>query len=209
MNMSFKKVVALSAVVGLVAINVAYAATSQIGTGSITGGGTSPINYDDVSLQASGTLSPITVSAIVAPTLDMTISSGSLNLGTLSTSAVSTASFNVAVSTNSTNGVTVGVTSNTGGLVTGGGDLIGFTGSVVAIGAEGYNLTIAGAAATAGAVPTIPSSTVATASNVNILNVTNPTQNANVTVSANAAINALTPAGSYSVVHTFTVTGTF
>lgn len=207
--MSFKKVVALSAVVGLVAMNVAYAATSQIGTGSITGGGTSPINYDDVSLQASGTLSPITVSATVAPTLDMTISSGSLNLGTLSTSAVSTTSFNVAVSTNSTNGVTVGVTSNTGGLVTGGGDLIGFTGSVVAIGAEGYNLTVAGAAATAGAVPTIPSSTVATASNVNILNVTNPTQNANVTVSANAAIDALTPAGSYSVVHTFTVTGTF
>ncbi|MDD5377077.1 MAG: hypothetical protein PHH16_03085 [Candidatus Gracilibacteria bacterium] len=205
MNTSLKRIVALSTVIGLVAMNAAYAATGQIGTGSIIGGGTAPIIYDDVSLQATGTLSPITVSAIVAPTLDMTISSGSLNLGTLSTSTVNTTSFDVSVSTNSTNGVT----SNTGGLATAGGDLIGFTGATLTGGVQGYNLTVTGATQTAGAVPTIPVSTVATAANVNILTVVNPTKNAKVTVSANAAADALTPAGSYSIVHTFTVTGTF
>lgn len=141
----------------------------------------------------------------------MVISNDDVVLPDLSPTAVIDGTpFTVTVNTNAAQGATVGVTSSKAGL---GGTaatdnhLIGFATPTAT--AEGYNLTVDGATSTAGAVPSIPTATIAVATSVGILSTTGPTAGAQVTVTPHASISAITPADTYSVAHTFTVTGTY
>ncbi len=84
----------------------------QIGTGSVVGDPTfdSPINWDGTfgwTANASGSVSNILVTATVQPYLNMTISTGIINLGTLTPNTPSTGSLFIEIWTNAANGVTV------------------------------------------------------------------------------------------------------
>lgn len=208
MKTSLKKLVAGASILALTAMNSAFASSlSLTGTDtslSLTGaiGGES---YTGTSV--TGSLN-VTVSAQVLPTLSLDISAGSLNLGVLDSSIVSTGSLDVTLSTNATDGANVTVSSNTGWLASSQGDLIEYVNAVTA-GTQGYNLTVSDNVSAGGAIPTITNSTVEDIVDTGILSVDNPTRDAKVTVQANASIDSLTPSGDYSVVHTFTVTGNF
>lgn len=210
MRTSLKKLVAGASVLALVAINSAYA--TQIGTGTITGGSTTPINstWDGVSTPtgttASGSLD-VQVSAQVIPTLTMTISTGALNFGVLAIGQ-NDQSLTVTTASNAKDGVVVAVGSN--GLATGNGltdKFIGNLGRVAAVATTGTDTyTIDSTSTKAGWVLT----TSNVAGTQTVLNATNVNDaNAVTTVNLHATIDAQTEAGNYNDTLTFTVTGSF
>ncbi|MGE4444304.1 MAG: hypothetical protein AB7E37_04900 [Candidatus Altimarinota bacterium] len=208
MKTSLKKLVAGASILTLTAMNSVFASSLSL-TGTDTSlsltGATGGTSYSGASVTGSLNL---TVTAQVLPTLSLDISAGSLDLGVLDSSIVSTGSLDVKLSTNATDGANVTVSSNTGGLASTQGDLIEYVNTVVA-GTQGYNLTVSNNVAYGGAIPSIANATVENLADASILTVDNPTKDAQVTVQANASIDTLTPSGDYSVVHTFTVTGNF
>lgn len=110
---NIKKILAILTVTTL-AINSAYAA--QIGTWSVswTTSFDSAVMWDDlIPWFATGAVSWIVVTANVLPTLNMVVSTGAINLWTLSASAYSTWSLDVEVGTNAANWVTVSAMSGT------------------------------------------------------------------------------------------------
>ncbi|MFA5917238.1 MAG: hypothetical protein WC850_03330 [Candidatus Gracilibacteria bacterium] len=117
MKTKIKNGLAIFAIAALT-INSTYAAT-QIGTGSVSGTSSfdSGVMWDDAMPGiATGSVSGILITAKVLPTLNMVISTGSIDLGTLNAAAYSTGSLDIEVGTNASNGVTVSATSNAGGL---------------------------------------------------------------------------------------------
>lgn len=207
-----KKIVAGAAVVALVSMNVAYAAT----VGTVTGGQNTPQNinstWDGTSTPTGTTASgsdTVLVSAQVAPTLTLVISTGAINFGTLVPGAANTKSLTLTTATNAKDGVTVQMGST--GLATGGaatdkhigglarGSSAATTpatdtyqvGSTVTAGGAGLTTTNVGA-----------NQTVFTATDV-------PKANDTVTVSLTATAQAQTEAGNYGDTLTFTVTGNF
>lgn len=112
-----KKILAILTA-AILTINSTYAAT-QIGTWSVTGTTSfdSAVMWNDlIPGSATGTVSGIVVTANVLPTLNMVISTGAINLGTLNAAAYSTGSLSIEVGTNASNWVTVTAKSGTGWL---------------------------------------------------------------------------------------------
>lgn len=144
-------------------------------------------------------------------------------LGTLSTGSVSTCAYRLAVSTNATNGFTTKITSD-GDLRTTGGDTIDAiaeNGTVTA-GVESYGIAVTGA--TTGKAPSggvdeegdfNDDDTPIPTSPTNIITADAPfeytvsTLTSSTLITHRAAISALTPAGVYNQIVTYTVTGSF
>ncbi len=117
MKTNIKKILAILSVAALT-INSTYAAT-QIGTWSVSGTSSfdSAVMWNDaIPWVATGSVSWIIVTARVLPTLNMVISTGAINLGTLNASAYSTWSLDIEVGTNAANWVNVTAKSGTGWL---------------------------------------------------------------------------------------------
>ncbi len=120
-----KKAIALAWITAIAATSAlggalnTYAAT-QIGTGSVTGTSAfdTAILWDGTytANSASGSVSNIIVTATVLPTLNMTISTGSIDLGTLVPNVESTWTVGIEIWTNATNGVSITARSWSGGL---------------------------------------------------------------------------------------------
>lgn len=112
-----QKVLAYLALAGMTGL-VSNVDAVQIGTGTITGGSTAVINWNGTytTASASGTLNGIVVTATVAPSLNLTISTGAIALGTLNASTYVTGSVDMEVGTNARNGVSITAKSSSGGL---------------------------------------------------------------------------------------------
>jgi len=98
----------------------AFAAT-QIGTGTVTGDSSfdSPINWDGTygnTANASGSVSNILVTATVEPTLNMEISTWTIDLWTLEAWVESTGSLFIEIGTNAANGASITARSQSGWL---------------------------------------------------------------------------------------------
>lgn len=208
MKNSIKRIVSKASLLALVLTNSAFADLS------LTGGTTSlSLTWATEWTSYSGSILTwsldVTVNAQVLPTLSFSISTWSLNLGTLDASKISTGAVDLTLSTNAANGAIVSVTSDkVDGLTSSQGDVIDYTGSAIAAWTEWYNLTVNGATASKWVTPTITNATISTQT-AEVMAVNNPTDTAKVTVQSNASIDSITPAGNYSIVHTFTVTWTF
>jgi hypothetical protein len=89
-----------------------------IGTGSITGGSTSVINWNGTytSNSASGTLNGVVITASVLPSLNASVSAATIALGTLNSSTYVTGSVNIEIGTNAKNGASVTAKSTNSGL---------------------------------------------------------------------------------------------
>lgn len=112
-----KKILAILTV-AFYTMNTAYAAT-QIGTWSVTwtsAFNTWIIRNDTIPWLATGSINWIIVSAQVLPTLNMIVSTGAINLGTLNASTYSTWSLDIEVGTNAANWVNITAKSGTGWL---------------------------------------------------------------------------------------------
>lgn len=112
-----KKILAILTA-AILTLNTTYAAT-QIGTWSVSGTTSfdSAVMWNDlIPWSATGTVSGIVVTANVLPTLNMVISTGSINLGTLNAATYATWSLSIEVGTNASNWVTVTAKSGTGWL---------------------------------------------------------------------------------------------
>lgn len=107
---------AVASIAGFSAMNVF--ADQQIGTGSIIGGNSVGINWNETftAAAASGSVSSVTVKAKVLPTLNMEISAQEINLGNLVAGVTSTGSVEIEIGTNAANGVAVTARSGSGGL---------------------------------------------------------------------------------------------
>jgi len=115
---TLKKVLALLALATMLANNIGstFAAT-DIGDINITGWSSTNVFWDDaLPGSGSGTSADVTISARVVPTLTMTISTGVIDLGDLSTSNYITGSLDIEIGTNARNWVIVSVISNSGWL---------------------------------------------------------------------------------------------
>ena len=116
-----KKAIALAGIAAITTASLGTAFAAQIGTGSVTGDASfdSPINWDGTygnAGNASGSVSNILVTATVEPTLNMEISSGSINLWTLVAGTESTGSVNIEIGTNAADGVSITARSQSGWL---------------------------------------------------------------------------------------------
>ena len=92
---------------------------TQIGTGSVvwTTAFDAVINWDDsFPGTASGQVTNILITARVQPTLDMSISTGTIDLGTLVAGVASTGSLFLEIGTNANAGVSITARSQSGGL---------------------------------------------------------------------------------------------
>ena len=79
-----KKAIALACIVALTATSLGSTFAANIGTASIDGGASSSVVWDDTFPgTATGTVTDVIVTAQVLPTLNMTLSTGSIDLGTL------------------------------------------------------------------------------------------------------------------------------
>ena len=219
MNTSFKKIISGVAAVAILAMNVAHAAPSVIGTGSVTGSGAfdESITWDGAFPgSASGSVDGIQITATVAPILTMAISAASLSLGTLS-ATTATASLNIEVGTNANNGVIITAQSTNGGLKSSTASGVinsDSTDNVV----ESYKF-VSTLGTTDSGVPTgfVAGGTLnseITNNTAQIIYSTNkpePIDGSNdVTFNVTASVTTLTPAASdYSDTLTFTVTGSF
>ena len=118
-NTKIKKAMIIAAVTALT-MSSAYAAT-QIGTGSVTWDSSfdSPINWDGTfgnNANASGSVSNILVKAVVEPSLNMEISTGTIDLGTLQAWVEASWSLDLEIGTNAANGASITARSQSGGL---------------------------------------------------------------------------------------------
>ena len=119
-----KKAIALAGIATIAATSslggVINTYATQIGTGSVTGDASfdAVINWDDTytANSASGSVSNIIVTATVLPTLNMTISTWTIDLGTLTPGVASNGSLGIEIGTNAANGVTITARSGSGGL---------------------------------------------------------------------------------------------
>jgi len=216
-----QKVLALIALWALVTINMSSVFAAQIGTGSVTGTTTfnSAVIWDNnFPWSATGTVSGIVVTADIAPTLTMEISTGSLALWTLTSTAYSTGSLNIEVGTNAVNGVVVTAKSSSGWLTNTADNAIQINSLSTDGSADSYKFTSSTWA--------VKDSTVTGYTNSSNLNTevndnttahtiytTNRPEQLNgvndITFSVSAKPNAQTAAWNYQDTVTFTVVGTF
>jgi len=206
---------------GLAGFSAAYA--TQIGTGSVTANPTfdSPVNWDDTfggTNNATGSVTDILIQATVAPTLNMEISTGSINLGTLAAGIESTGNLDLEIGTNAVAGSSITARSQSGGLTNTTNNAIQINDLAVDGAQDSYKFA---SALNAAQDSTVGWFTQSATLNTEVDNNTNehlvytsskpqPTNGINdVTFTVKATTNAQTPAGLYEDRVTFTVTGNF
>ncbi len=213
---------------GISAITIATLGTSafaatQIGTGTVTGDSSfdSPINWDGTygnTGNASGSVSNILVTATVEPTLNMEISTWTIDLGTLIAGTESTGSVNIEIGTNAANGASITARSQSGWLTNTADNTIQINDLTTDWVAESYKFysatwatadsTVSGFSQTANANTEVDSNTTE-----NTIYTSNKPQDKNgvndVVFTVWATANAQTPAWNYEDHITFTVTGNF
>ena len=201
-------------------LNNTYA--SVIGTGSVTGTSSfdSPVNWDDTFPgTATGVVTWIVVTAQVLPTLNMVISTGAIDLGTLTAGTPSNGSLDIEIGTNAANGVNITARSGSGWLTNVSNNSLQINNLTTDGIAENY--TFASIAGTIDSTVTGFSTT----GNLAAVEVNNNTTehtiyttnapeqdnaaNADVAFTVEAISNAQTAAGNYQDTITFTVTGNF
>ncbi len=218
-----KKVLAIIAISALASTQMGntFAAT-QIGTGSVTWTASFDTNImwdDNFPGTASGSISGVVVTANIAPTLNMTISTGAIDLGTLSSVAFSTGSLDIEIGTNAVNGVVVTARSGSGGLTSTSSGSVQVN-NLSADGAQDNylftsNLNGANTDTNGGSfVATAALSTEVTDNSTEhvVYSSNRPEENTgidDIEFSVSAQANAMTPAGNYQDTITFTVTGSF
>lgn len=136
------------------------------------------------------------------PKLSMTISSNTINLGTLSTGSVSSASLVVSITTNAFSGYSVRLIED-GDLRDGSNTIDDVTDGAVSSGSEEYGVGTSGSAGQFNSTDTAISGTVTVASNANRASAEQTT------VTFKAAMSPLTYNGSYSHVIVFTAIANF
>jgi len=221
-----KKAIALAGIATIAAtsslsgvLNDTFAA--NIGTGSVTGTSSfdSVIVWDDLFPgSATGTVSGIVVTAQVLPTLNMVLSTGAIDLGTLDAGIESTGSLDIEVGTNAANGVNITVKSSSGGLTNTSNNSLQINNLAVDGIAESYTFASSTWAIDSNVTWFSSSTELATTEIINsneyaIYTTNKPEQsdgvNADVTFIVWATSNAQTAAGNYEDTITFTVTGNF
>ena len=117
-NTKIKKALALVALFALASTN--GAAATQIGTGSVVGDAAfdAVIDWNDTytAASASGQVTDIIIKARVLPALNMSISTGMIDLGDLSAGVASAGSLFIEIGTNAKDGVSITARSQSGGL---------------------------------------------------------------------------------------------
>jgi len=217
-----KKALALLSIAALTTASFAntYAAT-KIGTGSVTGNSTfnSDVMWNDVfPWTATGTVSEIVVTAKVAPSLNMEISTGSINLGNLVSDVTASGILDIEVGTNAANGLTITARSASGWLTNTSNNALQINNLTTDGSAESYKFTSAINAATDSTVAWFTQSAtldteVANNSTEHTIYTSNKPQQTNgvndIKFGVNATTNAQTAAGNYQDKITFTVVGNF
>lgn len=174
----------------------------------------------DANVDISATIDPAISFQIRSA--DDTTDTSSCSLGSLSTGAVATCAYRLAVGTNATGGYTLYLKAD-GGLVSGANEIDAVVeNSTVSTGVEGYGIAVDAATtgfaagATAGAQGDFTDNdTPVPASVTALFNVDKPAAYTALTltdstlITHRAAISAFTPAGSYAQTITYTVTGNF
>jgi len=218
-----KKAIALAGIAAITTASLGTAFAAQIGTGSVTGDATfdSPINWDGTygnTSNASGSVSDITVTATVEPTLNMEISTGSIDLGTLVAGVESTGSLFIEIGTNASNGASITARSQSGGLTNISDNSIQINDLTTDGVAESYKFySQTGATADSTVSGFTQDASLNTEVNDNTTEHTVYTSNKpqrkdqvnDIEFTVGATIDDQTPAGDYQDQITFTVTGNF
>ncbi len=207
MKTSVKKLVAGASVLALIVANSAFAELSL--TGSTTGlsltGSTETLSGSTVTWDLN-----VTTTAQVLPTLSFSISSPNVELWILSPWEVTTGSATtLTLSTNAIDWAVVSISSSTGWLSSEQWGLIAFSGGTLIPWEEWYNLSVGTPSASTWATPTIGNAIIDSSTPINVMSVAWPTNWSTVDITTNASISNITPAGNYSVIHTYSVTWTF
>ncbi len=220
-NTKIKKATAIVAITALT-ITSAFAAT-QIGTGSVTNDVTfdTAINWDNTFgnlANASGSVNNILIQATVAPSLNVWISTGVINLWTLIAGTQSTGSLNLEVGTNAVNGVSITVRSGSGGLTNIADNSIQINNLTTDWVAESYVFSSSINAAIDSTVTWFTQTATLTTQVANnttehLVYTSDKPQSTDgindVTFTVGATTDAQTPAGNYEDRITFTITGNF
>lgn len=114
-----QKVFAAIALFAIATTNFGAVSAADIGTGSVVGSGAfdSAIVWDDnLPGFATGSVTDILIKARVEPSLNMVISTGSIDLGVLAPNIASTGNLAIEIGTNAANGVSITARSQSGGL---------------------------------------------------------------------------------------------
>jgi len=141
-----------------------------------------------------------------------TISTSTVNLGTLSASGVTTASHTITVTTNAPSGYLVTVVED-GNLRSGANDVNDVSGGTVDVGSEEYGLATSKSGQTitqdASCGPDPDNASAITASTQSVSSSALPIDSDTTTLCYSASISGATPGGSYSHILTYIATGTF
>lgn len=221
MHTNTRKFLSGTIVAGMMLASTVHAATN-IGTGSVVGSGALSTNVvwdDNFPGMATGAVNGLLVTATVQPTLNMVISgSGTIALGTLTSSAYSSGSVDIEVGTNATNGSSVTARSTNGGLKNASDPTVFINDATTDEVADSYRFASAINAGEDSAYSTFSQSAslsaeVNNSTTAHTLYTSNKPQDLNgvndLTFTVAAQPNVQTPAGSYSDVVVVTVTGNF
>jgi len=217
-----KKVLAVIALWAIATTNVASVFAANIGTGSVSGTTAfdSAVIWDNnFPGTATGTVSGIVVTATIAPTLNMAISTWAISLWSLTSAAYSTGSLNIEIGTNAVNWVNVTAKSSSGWLTNTSDNAIQINSLATDGAADSYiftSSTWATSDSTAvGYTQTANLSTEITTNTIEhtIYTTNKPEQTSgtidDITFSVSAKPNAQTAAWNYQDTVTFTVVGNF
>jgi len=214
-----KKAIAVASVASIAAATLGTTFAANIGTAGVSGTGAfdSNIVWDDTFPGfATGSVSGIVVKAKVDPTLNMTLSTSEIDLGTLVAGVPSNGTLDIEVGTNAVNGVNVTARSSKGGLEnTASGAIV-----INDADADGEAYTFASSAnaidstvsgfATTGDLTALEVNDNVTEHTIYTTNKPERDLGVNdVTFTVSATATAQTPAGDYEDTITFTVTGNF
>lgn len=216
---TLKKVFAILALSFMLINNIGstYAAT-DVGDINITGGSSADIIWDDnIPGFATGSSANVTISARVVPTLNMTISTGVIDLGDLSYTSYVTGTIDIEIGTNARNGVVVSVASWSGWLTNNDDNSIQINSSVTDGVAESYrfhsNINAVADSTVAGFSSTANLNTEITDTSSNVVYSTNKAERTDgvndFEFKIAAQIDAQTPSGNYGDTISFTVTWSF
>lgn len=115
-----KKAIAIASIAGMTATTLGTTlAASNIGTGSVSGTGAfdSAVVWDDAFPGfATGSVSGIKVKAKILPSLNMTLSTSEIDLGTLVAGITASGTIDIEVGTNAKDGLNITARSGSGGL---------------------------------------------------------------------------------------------
>jgi hypothetical protein len=218
-----QKIFAVVALFAIATMNLGGSASAtQIGTGSVVGDASfdSVINWDDsFPGTASGQVTDVLIKARVLPTLNMSISTGTIDLGDLSAGVAANGSLFIEVGTNAISGVSITARSQSGGLTNTADGSVQINDLTADGVQESYTWASTPNATDDSSSATFAASGLATAVEVNndttehTVYTTNKPEAGNlvddVEFIVTATSTAETPAGEYEDYVTFTVTGNF